>query len=658
MFADRVKGSRGVALPLFCAIFLGVVAIKRLLHVSILSAVLPDLKLMTFLTASNLFIYALALVFAAHQRPVQSRWTTLLGLLYALINFYDWSNGIELFAAPSPATAWMLLLLGCSIFLSQSNSRDRYRYAGELLAGFAITLAFAGILGRTVSQFAEEGLGPFVTTSFYTSLMVILLAFSSLQLTKGGAVKGLLYDQGLPGRFVRGLTLVILALNIFNALLANPEVGPAIFSTSSDLLLIFSILLAIKLIAIFSMGEMFRREAIHAEIAEEHAVQTNAYLEKTLEIAPIGIMTADEFGRIYSANPAACRIHGYPTDSLVGMRMTELVPVDRRTDFSLLWSDLFKTGKEVKLGKSGELKALKQDGSEAFIEFYVTFVEFGGERTAVCAVNDVSQQVELRRQLERWNLELQERVAERTNELSRANEELLQRNSELQQFTYAASHDLQSPLRGIGVYAGVIKDDYGDRLDEEGIQYIDFVVAEAKRLQQLISDLLTYSKISSRSTEGFEPVDLNEVLSEVRDQLARVITDVDYRVELGPLPTVPGVKSLLVQLFYNLIENAIKYRGEAPLLVTIKNGVESQGYTSVIEVADNGMGIAPEHLDRIFEVFKRLHSQEAIPGTGIGLSICKRIAERHGGGIEVSSEVGIGTTFTVRIANQPAKVVS
>lgn len=644
------KSFRKVLLPFVLVTFLALVCIERLLQISYMEVVLPGLGLMTFLTAANLLVFAIALLAIAYDYKSQSSWINLVGSLIALSTIHDWSQHSVLLAPPSTATTLMLLLIGASIFFCQSNLR--YRYMGEYLAGAAMTLALVGILGRIAGRSSLEELGPFVTTSVFTSLAVLVLSLSNLQLAKGGAVMALLGDKHVPGRFVRMLLGLVGALGIFIALLANPEIGASFFSTSADLLTIFGLLLALVLFVTFSLGEMFRRESLHAELAERSAFQTSAYLEKTLEISPVGVMTVDQFGRITSANPSACEIHGYSDGGLVGKNMLELVPDGQRTDFSLLWGDIFKLGKDRKLGRSGELKALRQDGSESFIEFYVTILELHGERIAICAVIDVTERVELQQQLEKWNLELQDRITESTQELSRSNEELLQRNSELQQFTYAASHDLQTPLRGIGVYAGALKADFGKKLNAEGIQYIDFIVAEAKRLQQLISDLLSYARIDTKSLEGFEPVDLNQVVHDVEDQL-RVYQDVDYEILYRDLPTVQGIRSLLVQLFYNLIENAIKYRSDNPPRITISSHTENQGYTRVIDVTDNGLGMDSKYHDRVFEVFKRLHNHEDIPGTGIGLSICKRIAERHGGSIALSSESGVGSTFSIRIASQP-----
>lgn len=648
------KSFEGYQAPLLLIGFLLLVVIERIADVSYLDDIVPGLGLMTFLTSSNLLVFAFALFLKAYRYWFQAKLVGFVGLLFALFNLFDWSDYADIFTPPSIGTSWMLLLLGMAICVSQFKLKRQYRYLSEILAGSASALALTSILGLLVGREALDDLGPFSTTSFFTSVSVFIIGLSDIRLIKDGAVFSLYKDKGVAGRFVRKLLLLVVGAMVLLAILASPSVGPNLFSSSSDLILIFGLILSLILFFIFSLGEMFRREIMHADQAEKDAAQRELYLDKTLEIAPVGIMIADEFGYISAANPAVCHIHGYPEGALVGMSMIELVPKARRTDFSILWSDMFKEGEVKKLGRSGDLKALKRDGTECFIEFYVTVLELAEGRMAVCSVNDVSERIATQHQLELWNTELQARINEATRDLNKSNEELLQRNSELQQFTYAASHDLQSPLRGIGVYAGVLKADYGDRLDDEGIQHIDYIVAEAKRLQQLINDLLNYARIDTKSREGFEDVELNQVIRDVENQLKRN-QDVEFELVYEDLPRVQGIKSLLVQLFYNLIENAIKYRSdERPPRITLSSYQESQGYTTVIEVADNGLGVDPRYQDRIFEVFKRLHSQEEIPGTGIGLAICKRIAERHGGNISVTSEPNVGSTFAVRFASQPS----
>jgi light-regulated signal transduction histidine kinase (bacteriophytochrome) len=231
-------------------------------------------------------------------------------------------------------------------------------------------------------------------------------------------------------------------------------------------------------------------------------------------------------------------------------------------------------------------------------------------------------------------------------ELRRQGQELERSNADLQQFAYVASHDLSEPLRKVSNFCQLLERQYADQLDDRARQYIYFAVDGAKRMQTLITDLLALSRVG-RTTEEFVPVDLNEVFQRVLSSLGDRIAATGARVECrSALPTVPGDASLLESLVENLIGNAIKYRRDdlAPVVILSAERVEDDWAFSV---ADNGIGIDPKYAERIFAVFQRLHLRDQYGGTGIGLALCRKIVEFHGGRIwldPVQSEPG-GATF-------------
>jgi signal transduction histidine kinase len=227
-------------------------------------------------------------------------------------------------------------------------------------------------------------------------------------------------------------------------------------------------------------------------------------------------------------------------------------------------------------------------------------------------------------------------VQERTAELTAL-------NKDLEQFAYVASHDLQEPLRMVTGYLQLLKRKYLGRLDEKADTYINFAVDGGIRMQKLIEGLLAYSR-SSRSAE-LKPVDVHAALTAAVANLAPVIGESNAEVTSGPLPTVMGDEIQLQQLLQNLISNAIKYRNpqERPC---VHVSAEKQENQWIISVRDNGIGIAADHFERIFQIFQRLHTQEEYPGTGIGLASCKKIVERHGGQIWVTSTPGRGSVFS------------
>lgn len=224
----------------------------------------------------------------------------------------------------------------------------------------------------------------------------------------------------------------------------------------------------------------------------------------------------------------------------------------------------------------------------------------------------------------------------------KSRDELVRSNKELEQFAYVASHDLQEPLRMIAGYTQLLQRRYKDKIDEDANQFIFYTVDGVLRMQTLINDLLAYSRLEIRG-KVFEPVDCQAVLDDVLVALQTAIEENSAVITHGPLPTIQADRTQLFQLFQNLIGNAIKFRGDKPPLIHI--AAEPKDDRWLFSVSDNGIGIDPQYAERIFVIFQRLHSRDKYSGTGIGLAICKKIVERHGGKIWVKSESGKGSTF-------------
>ena len=222
-------------------------------------------------------------------------------------------------------------------------------------------------------------------------------------------------------------------------------------------------------------------------------------------------------------------------------------------------------------------------------------------------------------------------------------QELERSNRDLEQFAYVASHDLQEPLRKVSSFCQLLQRRYGGQLDERADQYIEFAVDGSQRMQRLINDLLTFSRVG-RTTEGFAPVDLGAVAATAAAQLDTVRAELDGTIEIGELPVVPGDRTLLHQLLVNLLGNGLKFHREGvPPVVRVH--AERAGDMWSVAVSDNGIGIEPEYADKVFVIFQRLHGRDMYPGTGIGLALAKKIVEFHGGRIGLAPAGGPGATI-------------
>ncbi len=282
----------------------------------------------------------------------------------------------------------------------------------------------------------------------------------------------------------------------------------------------------------------------------------------------------------------------------------------------------------------------------------------------VDAFNDMLANIQQRDvDLRKARDELEVRVTERTAQLQqelvmrkraeaslqKQAEELARSNTDLEQFAYVASHDLQEPLRMVTTFMRILKNRYYGKLDAEADEYITYAVDGASRMKQLITDLLALSRASTKPHE-LAPIDCEAVLEEVLSNLEMAVQESGGQVTHDPLPRVMADRSQMVQLLQNLIGNAIKFAGTRAPRVHIS--VKQMGKEWLFSVRDHGIGISPEHRERIFIVFQRLHDRTEYPGTGVGLAICKKIVERHGGRIWVESQRGEGATFCFTIPVQ------
>jgi PAS domain S-box-containing protein len=364
--------------------------------------------------------------------------------------------------------------------------------------------------------------------------------------------------------------------------------------------------------------------------AEKHLAQMEGRYRGLLEAAPDAMVVVDQGGKIVLLNVQAEKQFGYSRDELIGQKVTNIVPEGFA---ERLVSDALRSVEDAlaqQIGTGIELHGRRKNGSSFPIEIMLSPLESAEGILVTAAIRDISV---------RKNAEA---------DLLRKVEELNRSNEELGQFAYIASHDLQEPLRMVASYTQLLSRRYKGKLDADADEFIAFAVDGASRMQRLIQDLLAYSRVG---TKGLDLLDASseEALQQALINLRGAIEESGALVTHDPLPAVLADKMQLIQLFQNLLGNAIKYQRPGIPRVQIsaaRNG--DQRWT--FSVKDNGLGIDPLYFDRIFGMFQRLHKREEFAGTGIGLAICKKIVERHGGSISVESQPGQGSTFRFALA--------
>jgi PAS domain S-box-containing protein len=375
-----------------------------------------------------------------------------------------------------------------------------------------------------------------------------------------------------------------------------------------------------------STGQL--RDSSTREVAE-------ARYRGLMEAAPDGMVVVNEKGEIVLLNARAETQFGYHRDELLGQKVTAIIPEGFA---ERLIADGTRTAAEAlaqQIGTGIELIGRRKDGSEFPIEIMLSPLESAEGILVTAAIRDITVRKDAERHL-----------AQMIEELNRSNEEL-------EQFANVASHDLQEPLRMVASYTQLLSKRYKGRLDADADEFIAFAADGATRMQRLIQDLLAYSRVEKRGGELLD-ISSEEALQQAVINLRVAIEESGAQVTHDPLPRVMADETQLIQLFQNLVGNAVKYRRAGIPLIHI-SAARDGGIMWIFSVQDNGIGIDPQFFEKIFGMFQRLHKREEFTGTGMGLAICKKIVERHGGKISVESQPGKGSTFRFTLAASEAK---
>ena len=369
--------------------------------------------------------------------------------------------------------------------------------------------------------------------------------------------------------------------------------------------------------------------------AERHLAQMEGRYRGLLEAAPDAMVVVDQAGDIVLLNVQAEKQFGYRRDELLGQKVKNIIPEGFA---ERLVSDGLRSAEDAlaqQIGTGIELSGRRKDGSEFPLELMLSPLESAEGTLITAAIRDISVRKAAEADL-----------VQNVQDLNRSNQEL-------EQFANIASHDLQEPLRMVASYTQLLSRRYKGKLDSDADEFIAYAVDGASRMQRLIQDLLAYSRVGSKGG-NLRDISSDNALQQALQNLRGVIQDSGALVTHDPLPTVMADEIQLIQLFQNLVGNAIKYQKPGVPKVQIsaaRNGAKKWTFS----VKDNGLGIESQYFERIFGMFQRLHKREEFAGTGIGLAICKKIVERHGGRISVESQPGSGSTFRFALAEGERK---
>ncbi|VTU27044.1 Phytochrome-like protein cph1 [Variovorax sp. PBS-H4] len=358
-----------------------------------------------------------------------------------------------------------------------------------------------------------------------------------------------------------------------------------------------------------------------------------------LDLSDDAVFLIDRASMTYlEVNQGACRLLGVTQEELIRRRPNETSPaLGDLDDLGKLYDAVIAQAPRT---QTSELVVHPSNGLPCICEVRRKAIQQAGRWVIVATLRDITEH---KRAMARM-LEAEEEIRSKVVELTRSNQEL-------EQFAYITSHDLSEPLRAVASYTQLLERRYSHQFDSDARDFMAFIVEGAQRMRAMMDALLVYSRAGRREMAR-RPVALDRTLDDVLEHLAPVIQRSGATVEREPLPSILGDAVAMAQVFQNLIGNALAFHaeGRAP---HVKVCARDEGAEWVVEVQDNGIGIEPQYFQRIFLIFQKLHARDRSEGAGIGLAVCKKVVERHGGRISVASELGRGTTFAICLPKLP-----
>ncbi len=484
-----------------------------------------------------------------------------------------------------------------------------FRFGRREAALSALVLSGLAISGTV------RGYGPFVEPTVNESLLLLQL-------------------------FMSGLSVMILAIA---AVVAGAQRTESALRVARDEL---EATVASRTRSLSETVQALEHEVAQRSRAEHELRDSELRLRGLLDAVPDAIVVVDAGGTMIEASAQAEILFGYPRPELLGRPVELIVPVAARARHGQHRHDFAGDPKTRAMGAGLDLYAVRRDGIEFPVEISLSPVRTDEGLLVMAAVRDVTERKQVERRIRRLNADLERRVRERTAELTRSNEAL-------KQFAYAASHDLKEPVRTMGNYAEIVARRYRGKIDADADEFLGFIVDGAEWMHQLLQGLLEYARVEMRPPMTV-PTPMNHALDQALGNLGAAVSETSARITCEPLPSVVADDLQMVQLFQNLVGNAIKFRRpgvppEVHVDATAGDGVW------VFGVHDNGIGIDTRHTERIFAIFQRLHLRHEYPGAGVGLAICRKIVDLHGGRIWVEPRTEGGTTLRFTLPRPAAE---
>lgn len=662
--------SGGIVLPIALAVLLGLQVEKAIFgNFFLLVPKISDAS------ASVMLFVSLALLI--YRKEAENLWLGRAGLLlpFLAMSISLWIVLQTIFAPENdttgsnansllPLLSWFVL--GLSIFLVSLRR--------GILLGFSLVLSFAALIipwiilfsyaSLAFLEFTQQG-APIFVISPIEALCILLASLGAISLTPERTVIAAMSisSRGSVKRFLIPL-LIFIPLIFSWAFIYIQEydiVSPSeIFAISWGVVSLFMVFMIVLPGLIFFARDHERDQLV------DNLSKAERKFRGLLESAPDAMVIVNKLGEIVFVNTQTERLFGYEKDELIGAKVESLMPDKYSTNHESHRTNYFQSPKVRMMGEGLELSGRRKDGQEFPVEISLSPIETEEGLLVSAAIRDITEAKKARDEIQDLNRTLEQKVMVRTQELEQARDtledEVKKRTQELQltiqeleSFSYSVSHDLRAPLRAVAGYSGILKEDYYDKLDDEGKRTLKIIIKNTNRMGQLIDDILAFARYHRTEIKQFR-LDISAMFSEALHHLIQLENNSrKLEFQVNKMPDVYGDREMINQMIINLVSNALKY-SRPKELTEIQVGCTKNKDEVVYFIKDNGVGFDERYKNKLFGVFQRLHKDTEFEGTGVGLAIVQRIIHRHGGKIWAESKLNEGATFYFTLPNKKENV--